>query len=149
MGKYKVLLIILLVFLLTRIGTLFISIDKVFFPDELHQGMIAKEIMNKGGLSVFDYPNNDYHGGLLVSGLLTIPFFALFGPNLFALKLTPLLFSTLTLLVLFLFAWKFFNRRIALITALLYIFSPNMWITYSLYNSGSHSENILFTILAM
>lgn len=149
MNKYKMLFILLLVLVLTRVVVLLFFTDKFFMFEELHHGMIAKEIMEGPDLPIFDYPLTNYGHGGLWSGVMTIPFFAIFGKNLFALLLTPVLFSVLILTILFLFADKFFNRRVAIITGLLYIFSSRIWFTFNLHNGGLHFENLIFTVSAM
>jgi hypothetical protein len=149
MSKYKTLFIIVFIFLLTRVAVLLFFIDKFFMHEELHHGMIAKEIMEGRGLSIFEYPLTNYGHGGVWSGILTIPFFALFGQNRFALQLTPVAFAAAILIILFLFAYKFFNRRVAVITGVLYIFSSRMWFEFNLHNGGLHFENIIFTVGAM
>jgi len=137
------------VLLLTRVGALLFFIDDLFDAEELLHGTIAKEIMEGPDLPLLEYPPTNYgHGGFL-SGILTIPFFALFGKNLFALHLTPVAFSVAILIVLFLFAYKFFNRRVAIITGLLYLFSSRNWIIFNLHAGGLHFENVLFTVAAL
>jgi len=149
MSKYKILFIMVSILLLTRVGALLFFIDKLFNGEELHHGVIAKEIMEGPDLSIFEYPLTNYGHGGLWSGILTIPFFALFGKNLFALLLTPVAFSTGILIILFLFAYKFFNRRVAIITGLLYIFSSRIWFAFNFHTGGLHFENVIFTVGAM
>ena len=148
MGKYKILVILVFILLLTRVGALFFFIDKLFMCEELHHGTIAKEIMEGPDLPLSEYPPTNYGHGGFCSGILTIPFFALFGQNRFALQSTPVAFSVAILIMLFLFAFKFFNRRVAIITGLLYIFSSRIWGIFNLHN-GLHFENVFFTVAAM
>jgi len=149
MSKYKILFILVFILLLTRVVVLLFFIDKFFLYEELHHGMIAKEVMEGSDLSIFEYPLTNYEHGGSWSAILTIPFFALFGKNRFALLLTPVAFSAAILIILFLFAYKFFNRRVAIITALLYIFSSRIWFTFNLHNGVMHFDNIIFTVAAM
>ena len=149
MSKGKTLLALAAILLLTRIFALLFFIDKLFMCEELHHGTIAKEIMEGTTLSIFEYPPTNYGHGGLWSGILTIPFFALFGQNRFALQFTPVAFSAAIMIVLFLFADKFFNRRVGVITCLLYIFSCRVWAQFGLHNGGLHFENLIFTVLAM
>jgi 4-amino-4-deoxy-L-arabinose transferase-like glycosyltransferase len=149
MSKYRILFVLVAILLLTRVGALLFFIDDLFDGEELLHGTIAKEIMEGPDLPLLEYPPTNYgHGGFL-SGILTIPFFALFGQNHFALQLTPVAFSAAILIILFLFAYKFFNRRVAIITGLLYLFSSRTWIIFNLHNGGLHFENIIFTVGAM
>jgi hypothetical protein len=145
--RYFYLLIVMAVYLLTRFVVLFTSLQSIFDSEDLAMGVVAKEIIGGARLPLFDYQYLTYSGGTLVVGLLAVPFFLLFGPNYFALKMVPLLFSAATLAVLFLFAWKYFNKRMALIAAFLYIFSSSPWGAFTLF-LGFHVESLLFTLLA-
>ncbi len=149
MGKYKILSIILVVFLFTRIAILLTCIGCSFQFEQRHMGMIAKEIIEGLDLPLLEYQHTSYGGGTLLEGIATVPFFLIFGKNLFALKLTPLLFSTATLVVLFLFVYKYFNKRTAVIMSLLFTFASPIWINNTLAGQGSHTENILFTVIAL
>ena len=67
--------------------------------DELYLGVIAQELVTGLTLPFTEYRANSYSGGSLVIGALAAGFFHLFGPTLFALKLAPLLASTMEKLV--------------------------------------------------
>jgi len=149
MRKNNLFILILGIFLLSRLIILLTCIDSIIFYEERHQGAIVKEIMEGPKLSLLEYPLCPYEGGSVLAAIVTVPLFSLFGQNMFALKLTPLLFSALTLAILFLFAQKYFNRRVAVITGLLFLFPIPIWISNTLCNLGSHGENILFTIIAV
>lgn len=148
MSKHRILFIIVFVFLLTRLLVYFTSIDKLYLGEDLGTGVMAKELMEGPDLPLFDYQYLPYAGGTFVVGLMAVPFFMLFGPYYFALELVPLLFSTAILIVLFLFARKFFNRRVAIIAAILYIFSSSEWGRFNFF-LGFHVETLFFTFLAI
>ena len=65
----------------------------------------------------------DYIGALNV--YLTIPFLALFGVSVPALRLLPLLIAAATLLLLYVLAYEAFGRRAAAIAALLLAVNPS------------------------
>jgi 4-amino-4-deoxy-L-arabinose transferase-like glycosyltransferase len=65
----------------------------------------------------------DYIGAL--NTYLLLPFFALLGSSVFALRLMPIVFAGLTLLLTYLLAQQLFNRRTALITCLLLAINPS------------------------
>ncbi len=135
-------------FLLSRLAVLFFSIDEVFNSEDLAMGVAAKEALNGPSLPLSEYQYLTYSPGTLITGLMAVPFFILFGSNYLALKLVPLFFSTLTLAMLFLFAERFFSRRAAIIAAFLYIFSSFSWCGFNLY-LGFHTESLLFMFLAL
>lgn len=148
MSKNKTLILVVALFLISRLAVLFSSIGEVYNSEDLAMGVVAKEAIKGMNLPLFEYPYLTYSGGTLVVGLMAVPFFLLLGPNYFALKLVPLLFSAATLIILFLFAYKFFNRRVALITAVLYIFSSFSWCGFNFY-LGFHTESLFFCFLAL
>src|SRR2546427_5367576 len=65
--------------------------------EELYRGTIAQELVTGPKMPFTEYRADNYSGGSLVIGALAAGFFRLFGPTVFALKLAPLLVSTLTL----------------------------------------------------
>jgi len=65
----------------------------------------------------------DYIGALNI--YLLLPFFALLGSNVFALRLMPIFFASLTLLLTYLLAQQLFNKRVALMTYLLLAVNPS------------------------
>jgi len=65
----------------------------------------------------------DYIGALNV--YLLLPFFALLGSNVFALRLMPIVFAALTIILTYLLAQQLFNRRVAVITCLLLAVNPS------------------------
>lgn|GEM_PF-6893351 len=148
MKKYRTLAIILAVFLLTRIIVLLTSIDVLFNSEDLSMGAVAREIISGAHLPLFEYSYLTYSGGMLVVGILAVPFFLVFGPTYFALKLVPLAFSTATLALLYLFCRDFFNRRTAVIVAFLYIFSSAVWCAFTVY-AGFHVESLVFSMAAV
>jgi hypothetical protein len=72
---------------------------------------------------VFPLMVTDYIGALNV--YLLLPFFALLGSNVFALRLMPIVFAALTLLLTYLLAQQLFSRRVAVITCLLLAVNPS------------------------
>ncbi len=72
---------------------------------------------------VFPLMVTDYIGALNI--YLLLPFFALLGSNVFALRLMPIVFAVLTLLLTYLLAQQLFNRRVAVITCLLLAVNPS------------------------
>lgn len=132
-----------------RLAILLHCIDQlqIHYGEEEIRGTIAREIIHGLRMPFFNYRADNYSGGSLVVGIISVPFFIFFGENLIALKLTALLIFTLSLILLYLFCEKFFNRRVAVITSLLFILSPKIFTAYSLVTMGFHSESIIFSIM--
>jgi 4-amino-4-deoxy-L-arabinose transferase-like glycosyltransferase len=56
---------------------------------------------------------------------LLLPFFALLGSDVFALRLMPIVFAALTLFLTYLLTQQLFNKRVAVITYLLLAVNPS------------------------
>lgn len=148
-NKYFILITLLLVFLLLRLPILLTSINKVYDFNELYIGTIAKELIEGPTLPIFDYQLTHIRGGTLLAGIITVPFFLLLGQSYFTLKLVALLFSLLIITITYLFLWRFFNRRIAVITALLMVAAPPLYTIFSSSLYGRDYESILFTMIVL
>ena len=72
---------------------------------------------------VFPLMVTDYIGALNI--YLLLPFLALWGSNVFALRLMPIVFAVPTFLLTYLLAHQLFNRRVAVITCLLLVVNPS------------------------
>jgi len=146
--EYLPFFIIILIFFVVKLSILFLAIDELFYGLECMRALIAKQLIDSPtAVPFFDLQSDSYSGGSLVVGLLMVPFFKLLGQNLISIKLVALLFSLAALISLYLFCNKFFNRKVAMVTSLLFILSPPLFTKYSLITMGFHTESILFTIL--
>ena len=148
-NKYFVLVFLSVFLLLVRLPVLCTSISTLYHESELYTGTIAKQLIEGRILPIFDYQAYHNRGGSLVVGILTIPFFLLFGQSYFSLKLLALSFSLATFVLWYLFLARFFNKRVALLAGLFFILSPPFYTKFTLMNYGKHTESNLFTIMAI
>ncbi len=147
-----VLALLIILFLIIRLAVLFTALDKLYEPEELYRGTIAREIIHGPLIPLWDYLDYKveyFPGGTLVVGILAVPFFFLFGQTYIALKLVGLSFSLFTFVCWFLFLDRFFSRRAAVLSALLFIFPMPFYTKSSLVTWGSHPEANLFAILGL
>jgi len=139
---------LMLVFFVIRVFHLLFYFPEPF-TEELLRGTIAKELIEGLKMPFFEYAADHYSGGSLIYGVLTVPWFLLLGKSVFALRLTAFLFQLLTMITWYLLMRRFFNQKVALYTALLYIFSPP-WLTLSsTYAMGVHTETLFFTAVGL
>ncbi|MBI5375931.1 MAG: glycosyltransferase family 39 protein [Candidatus Schekmanbacteria bacterium] len=110
--------------------------------EELYNGNIARDLIKGLSLPFFDYMFTPYHGGSLVIGILAVPFFLIFGETYFALKLVGLTISALGLIFFFLTIRRHIGERAALLSSLIYIFSPSLFTESTLVSWGNHTESI-------
>jgi len=117
--------------------------------DELYVGTIAQELVTGSTLPFVEYRANNFALGTVVIGALAAGFFLLFGPTVFALKLAPLLVSTLTLVFWYRTIQRYAGERVAGYFGLLFCFSPPLLTAYSVAALGDHSQSIVFSALTV
>src|SRR3989441_8832825 len=117
--------------------------------DELYIGTIAQELVTGLTVPFAEYRATNYMLGTLVMGGLASGFFLLFGPTIFALKLAPLLASTLTLLFWYSTIQRAAGERVAGCFALLFCFSPPLLTAYSVAALGDNSQSLVFSALTV
>lgn len=88
----------------------------------------------------------DNAAGQILFGLITRPFFALFGPSYLTLKCVTFALGLGVLVLVWSFVRANFGRRAAAIAAFLYALGPTTLVKYSLIHSGNHFENLFFSM---
>jgi hypothetical protein len=116
--------------------------------EELTRGSIAVELLHGPLLSPLDYQYTRFFGGSLIVEVLAVPFFAVFGPRLWALKAVPVLFHLVAVLLTALLLDRFASRRAAWIGGLLMAFTPPGYTIVSTIAWGSHFESNTLALLA-
>lgn len=117
--------------------------------EELFLGNLAMDILNGGPiLPLGQYWISFVHGGAFIVSLTAIPIFYLIGTSYLCLKLSALIWPTLTFVLLYLFFDLYLDKRAALISCLLYILPAANNIYYYSW-AMVHHEYLLTGILAM
>lgn len=130
-NNVKVLLFFSLLFLVIRFSILFTSLDKVYEAEGIYTGTIPKELLEGLKIPLFDYQYSPEAVSSIAIGILAVPFYLLFGSNYFALKLTILLTNLSNFMLWCIFTYIFFNKRVALFLAILFILAPPLWLRFS------------------
>ena len=107
----------------------------------------AWELLNHNVWPYQAYQISNVEGGSLLLVLLCVPFCLLLGPSLFALKLTAIVVSCVTLTGVFLLGREVFGLRAALLACLLYIFFPSPLHPYSMTAHGFHPDSMAVQVL--
>lgn len=150
MNKNIVCLFILIIFyLVIRLTVLYLGTKEIYGGGEIYFGGIAMELIKGPVFPFFDYQLSEYSGDWFVMPFLIVPFFIVLGPTYLSLKLASLLFPLAIFILLYLFLYKFFTQRIALLTGLMLILSPPSYTRTSFFGLGAHMESSLFTIAIM
>ena len=138
-----------LLFILSRLIPLFLNFEPFIMEEERYNGTIALEVLNGLKMPLFYYQHQPYAPGAMVVGLLSTPFFFIFGSSYISLKIIALIFSTGSFILWYLFLNKFFKQRVAIIASSFFILSPPNNIKFSLLALGNHYEINFFTILSL
>lgn len=100
-----------------------------------------------------DFPLRLYYdnaAGQIVTGLMAVPAYALFGETYLALKLVPAALGFATVALVYAVLHESWGRRAATIGAFLFALGPVTTVTkYSLMASGNHFENLFYTSAAL
>ncbi|MBN1356219.1 hypothetical protein JXA40_08125 [bacterium] len=134
-------LIWIVVFLAFRFWTLLSIGSDIVFTEEIYNGRIGYEIMKHGLRFGRDMQFLPFAGGTYVTGLMAAGTFALFGLNLFALKMIPLLFFTGAFWIWRIYLRRYFSLTSANAMSLLLLFPPPFLNKIATVAWGNHLES--------
>ncbi|MCC7011206.1 MAG: hypothetical protein IT454_01480 [Planctomycetes bacterium] len=139
----------LTLYALLRALVLASNFDEVAMPQfELFpMGTIPLMLGVDGGLPVARVYDNA--AGQILTGLLAVPSYALFGPSYLALKLVPVALGAVALVAVWALLRELLDERAAFAGALLFALAPTTVTKYSMMASGNHFETLCFTALAL
>lgn len=141
-------MILVFFFLILRTLILFSSVSNLVYNQELCIGTVTKIITQDPQVPIFSCLDR-YRWGGAVTGILAVPFFFLFGDALVVLRSVIMLLSLGSLVVLYLLAYTFFNKRTAIVASLLFILSPPNYTRMSFISLGSYSELNFLALLTL
>ncbi|OGQ05649.1 MAG: hypothetical protein A2W61_00750 [Deltaproteobacteria bacterium RIFCSPLOWO2_01_44_7] len=146
-GSFWYLLVLVLLYIFFRLPVLLSYAEPISF--ELHRGNVAIEFLEGLRLPIWDYIAEPYALAPLFNGLLTAPFFKVFGETLFALRLLPFFWHLFSLVAWF-YVWRLaFSASQVFWILLLFILAPPKIVHYAIANHGTHFELILWTALSI
>lgn len=147
-GKQKELLLLAIVLLLALAVRLYLlaATNFVIDSDEAIVGLMAKHITEGKSWPVFYY-GQAYMGSL--EAVLAAGFFSFMGQSAHALKLVPLLFSLLHVLLVYLLARHFTSLRWAFAAAFLAAVAPNALVLWSGMARGGFVELVVLGSIAL
>ena len=144
--NHRTFLCLLAAFLLLRL--LQISSSLVSFDDEDGFTMSAvAQLLGDGQWPWYAYVISDWEGGSLVMVLLTIPWYLLLGPSLFALQAAGVTVAALTITGLYLLCRQSYSPRVAHLACLLYACFPGPVLQYSMVAHGFHPDSVMLQVL--
>jgi len=128
-----------------RLAVLFLGFDAVAIPayELTAVGNIAKIESVAGDACPLDL-HYDNCGARLVVGLVGAGLFSVFGDSYLTLKMVPLLFGLVALVLLWTLLDRHFDRRTADLAAVLFATIPPTLVKFSVLAMGSHFECLPF-----
>lgn len=146
--KTIIILVLIILYSVIRLSVLFTSLDLYNF-EENYRYSFPMDIINGLRMPLLKYQYTAYEGGSIITALTTVPFLLLFGTNYIVIKLQPFFLNLFVILLYFFFLSKFFNKKIAFIASLFFIFSPFIFTHGSLVNMGAIQDAEIFRIAAL
>lgn len=149
--KYLILVLLVLLNLSLKITILFNS-DQLQDPqlNECDIVNFSKDILlNENKLPIIYYFNPPDLIALMISGTFLIISFSIFGLSNLSMKLIPILTSTAIVVLAYLFLYRHFNKKMAVITSLLFIFAPYAYTIRTFILTEEYNGSILLTFLIM
>ncbi|MGI9592799.1 MAG: hypothetical protein ACR2P8_15630 [Myxococcota bacterium] len=143
------LLLLVLAFWVTRVAWIVAAPETGFYWEEMYRWVVAHELIEGAVQPLTDYQADHYQGGSLVVALLAVPIFALAGESVALFKLTALLLSTATLVLLVIVARRGFGPRAGWLAGLGYLAGPPLLAFWGVVPLGSHVEAVVFTLVQL
>ncbi len=117
--------------------------------DELPTGNIAFNLETGLIMPMPLYQTKPFAAGTLWEGLCSYPLRRVFGPSLFSLKMTAILWNLMAMALWMTLAWKFFSRAASLVVGALYCLSPPFYALMTMTAWGNHCETALPAALCL
>ena len=114
--------------------------------DEATFGLMALHINERGARPIFFYGQN-YMGA--VEAYLAAGAFRLFGPSLFALRLSTISLSAGFLVCVYLLARLLYGRALALVTLALLVIGPPVAVFLQVFTNGGYADTLFFGALLL
>jgi 4-amino-4-deoxy-L-arabinose transferase-like glycosyltransferase len=128
-------LFLLLIFLSIALRLWLLFTSKHYLnSDAAATAMMAFDILDGSPIPFFFY-GQPYGGVQVVEALMAVPWFAIFGPHDYLFKLGPAMLSCVYVVVVYLSLYRFFNKKYALISAIIFSFSP-MFLAFNFDYTG-------------
>lgn len=143
---WRVLGLLLFATLLLRCALVFAPPDDLFEKgqvnqEELLRGIAASELLAGPVAPILEYQVNHFWGGSLVASFVAVPFFAVMGPRIVALRMVGVLFALMSVYFAFKLLDRFVSRRAAIVGALLLALPPPGYAYLTCNVFGTHMES--------
>ena len=106
-------------------------------------------MLNKNKLPIIYYFNPPDLIVAMITGTFLIISFSVFDLSNLSMRLIPILTSTAIVALAYLFLYRYFNKKMAITTSLLFIFAPYAYTIRTFILSVEYTGSIIFTFLIM
>lgn len=134
-------IMILLVAGILRFSLLFTAYQYPSGEEAIH-GLIAKQLLENGKISIKPYAAS-YAGGSFIDGYLIALSFKLFGVSNISLKIPIFLLSLVSLLLVIILGFKIFGTEHGIIWGVIYAFCP-IFARWNFSSRGGYIELLVF-----
>lgn len=117
--------------------------------EEIHRGNVARELIEGPLLDFQDYQFAETTGGSIVVSALAVPFVAVLGPNLLAVRLPTVLLHVIAVWILFILLERRVGTRAAWCGGLLFAMGPPGYVLLTITAWGTHHEMNTLALLAL
>jgi 4-amino-4-deoxy-L-arabinose transferase-like glycosyltransferase len=140
-----ILMILSLIFISVRV-ILLLGSHSHLTGDDSYVAILAKHIYEGGERPFFGY-NEHYNGGLAIEAYLAAILFKIFGVSAVVFRLSGLLISFALLITAYFFLKKYFSRKIAFVSGLLYSVPPSFFASWNMYVVGYMATLLIHIVL--
>jgi len=114
-------------FIFSRLAIIFFFVDSIYWREELHVGLIAREIMGGIRMPLLAYIVEPYSFGKVFFAHLLVPFISILGDSQISYYFFVLFIASILILLWYEFISEYFCEKVAFIFGLLCIFSPSIF----------------------
>lgn len=153
--SHAFLLILILVLILLRTGMVIFDLWSLNEGGDLPEGLIngnfAFDILDNTwrGLEGYLYISRGHLGNELLTSIIAIPLYLLFGNSLFVLSLVPILYSIGILILIYYICNRWFRKSVAKVASVLFVCAPLILQSWSIYPYCLDLESSFFSLLAI
>ncbi|MFN0207624.1 MAG: hypothetical protein ACKVS6_15060 [Planctomycetota bacterium] len=133
--------------LILRIGTNLSRVDE-YFAEGVYRGTLAKALLDGMPLWPRHIPEIAHVPGSIYIGVIAVPFYYLFGPTTFSMRMAGTVFHLAALAMFMILVHRRLGRKASILCGLLFAWAPPAFAKLSILSYGDHVESLPFIFFA-
>jgi len=134
-------------FILIRLCFIFFS-PYTYYCEEAKQGNLGMALLEgERDIPFWLYLDSPHAGGSIAAGLIVTPFYLIFGDSYLALKMCSLMFSILSLYIIYILLLKYYDNSIITVIMAFFVLSTPHYLQKSLILIGNTNLFIFCLLL--